>query len=89
MRQARLIERITFGPTPSLVDQVASLGADRFLEHQLAYPPATTAGVLTAITCSTRPSATDTELGAPTTLPASSVMPRWSGRCTIPDSWPR
>jgi uncharacterized protein (DUF1800 family) len=47
MRQARLIERITFGPTPSLVDQVASLGADRFLEHQLAYPPATTAGVLT------------------------------------------
>ena len=47
MRQARLIERITFGPTPALVDQVATLGADRFLEHQLAYPPATTAGVLT------------------------------------------
>jgi uncharacterized protein (DUF1800 family) len=47
LRQARLIERTTFGPTPALVDQVASLGADRFLEYQLAYPPATTAGVLT------------------------------------------
>ena len=47
LRQARLIERLTFGPTPALVDQVASLGADRFLEYQLSYPPATTAGVLT------------------------------------------
>jgi uncharacterized protein (DUF1800 family) len=46
LRQARLIERITFGPTPALVDQVATLGADRFLEHQLSHPPATTAGVL-------------------------------------------
>lgn len=46
MRQARLIERITFGPTPALVDEVAGLGADRFLEQQLAYQPASTAGVL-------------------------------------------
>ncbi|MGY6502226.1 MAG: DUF1800 family protein [Acidimicrobiales bacterium] len=46
-RQARLIERITFGATPALVDQVATLGANGFLEQQLTMAPAGVDGVLT------------------------------------------
>ncbi|HSL59415.1 MAG TPA: DUF1800 domain-containing protein, partial [Acidimicrobiales bacterium] len=47
LRQARLVERITFGPTPQLVAEVAAMGSDAFLEWQLSIPPAGTAGVLT------------------------------------------
>lgn len=47
MHQIVLLERITFGPTPALLAEVASLGAAGFLEQQLSIPPAGTTGVLT------------------------------------------
>jgi uncharacterized protein (DUF1800 family) len=49
-RQARLIERITFGPTPQLVDEVSRIGATAFLEQQLSLQPAGIGGVLTGPT---------------------------------------
>ncbi|QGG94820.1 DUF1800 domain-containing protein [Actinomarinicola tropica] len=50
MRQARLLERVTFGATPALVDDVVRLGARGFLEQQLSLAPAGTSGVLTGPT---------------------------------------
>jgi len=50
MRQARLIERITFGPTPDLVAEVARIGSSAFLEQQLSLAPASSNGVLTGPT---------------------------------------
>lgn len=46
LHQARLIERITFGPTPALVDEVSRIGAAAFLEQQLSLPAHGPTGVL-------------------------------------------
>jgi len=47
MHRVALLSRVTYGATPQVVAEVASLGAIGYLEQQLSTPPAGTADVLT------------------------------------------
>lgn len=46
MHRVQLLTKVTYGPTPEAIGQVASLGAVGFLEQQLRTPPAGERGVL-------------------------------------------
>ena len=46
MHRVQLLTKVTYGPTPEAIGQVASLGAAGFLEQQLGTPPAGVRGVL-------------------------------------------
>lgn len=46
MHRAALLAHVTYGPTPAVVGEVASLGAAAFLEQQLSIAPAGTSDVL-------------------------------------------
>ena len=47
MHRVQLLTKVTYGPTPEVIGQVASLGAVAFLEQQLRTAPASERGVLT------------------------------------------
>jgi uncharacterized protein (DUF1800 family) len=46
MHQAQLLTKVSYGPTPSLTAEIASLGAAAYLEQQLATPPSGAPGIL-------------------------------------------